>query len=146
VLLEGPVAATDAVLLLLQPHIREPILWNRPQAPLNLPSGETHALILREAAALSGDDQRRLLEWLGGAGAGTQIVSTTERPLFTLVADGLFDRALYYRLNVMLLHVGSKTSAELPCDDIEGVHVASATRTPSRLWSPAEPLASDERS
>jgi hypothetical protein len=110
VLLEGPVAATDAVLLLLQPHIRKPIVWSRPQAPLELPSGEASALVLRDAATVSGDDQRRLLGWLGGRGSRTQIISMTERPLFSLVAGGFFDATLYYRLNVMLLHVGSQNS------------------------------------
>jgi transcriptional regulator of aromatic amino acid metabolism len=32
-------------------------------------------------------------------------VCTTARPLFGLVVGGLFDVDLYYRLNVMLLHV-----------------------------------------
>jgi hypothetical protein len=96
-------------------------VWHRPPAPLELPSGETRALILRDAAALSGHDQRRLLEWIGG-GSRTQIISTTERPLFALVASGLFDAALYYRLNVMLLRIGAPYPPGLPRDDGDGVH------------------------
>jgi sigma-54-interacting transcriptional regulator len=122
VLLEGPVEATDTVLRLLQPRIREPIAWSQPQVPLNLPSAETHTLILRDVAGLSTDDQRELLVWLNGTGVRTQVVSTAERTLFERVTRGLFDEALYYRLNVMLLRVGSGNPRELPQgDDAEGV-------------------------
>jgi Sigma-54 interaction domain len=107
VLLEGAVTATDAVLRLLQPHIRAPIVWHWPHAPLDLPSGQTGALILRDAGSLSRDDQRRLFEWLNDTGSRTQVISTTARPLFALVAGGLFDTALHYRLNVLLLSVGT---------------------------------------
>jgi sigma54-dependent transcription regulator len=126
VLLEGPVAATDAALRLLQPHIRGPIRWNGPQPPLNLPTGEIGALILRGIADLSAGDQTRLLVWLGGAGSRTQIVSTTERSLFALVARGLFDETLYYRLNVMLLRVGSENEAGLAADDAEPSYIDRA--------------------
>jgi len=105
VLMQGPVASTDAVLRLLRPHIREPILWNRPERPLRLQTEGTGALVLREVAALSTGDQTRLLEWLAGPGSHTQVVSTTAHSLFTLVSRGVFDSALYYRLNAVLLHV-----------------------------------------
>ena len=117
VLLEGPASATNAVLRLLQPHIREPIRWGRPHRALTLPSGEAGALILRNVTALSADDQKRLLEWIVRTGSHTQIVSTTDRPLFALVTRGLFDEALYYCLNLMLLQVGSKHSRRLQNDD-----------------------------
>jgi hypothetical protein len=40
-------------------------------------------------------------------------VCTTARPLFGLVVSGLFDVDLYYRLNVMLLHVDISHQAGL---------------------------------
>jgi hypothetical protein len=40
-------------------------------------------------------------------------VCTTARPLFGLVVSGLFDVDLYYRLNVMLLHVDIRHQAGL---------------------------------
>src|SRR5579864_3807213 len=107
VLLEGPVAETNAVLRLLQPHLRAPIVWSQPPH-LELPSGNTGVLILRGVAALSAEDQTRLLAWTGGPGSHTHIVSTTERPLFAHVARGLFDDTLYYRLNMMLVRVGAQ--------------------------------------
>ncbi len=108
VLVEGPVPATNAVLGLLQSHIREPIVWNGVQTGLDFPTGKIGALILKGVAGLSAEDQTRLLGWLGGPGSRTQIVSTTDRPVFPLVARGLFDETLYYRLNVMLLRIGGK--------------------------------------
>jgi Sigma-54 interaction domain len=105
VLLEGDVTATDTVLRLLQPLLREPIVSHWPRSPLDLPSGEARALILRDAAALSRDEQRRLLAWMGDTGSQTQVITMVSCPLFARVAAGLFDAALYYRLNVLLLRV-----------------------------------------
>jgi sigma-54-interacting transcriptional regulator len=131
VILEGPVDATNAALHLLQPHIREPIVWNRPQEALELPSEETRALILRDVASLNHHDQTRLLVWIGGS-SHTQIISTTERPLFALIAQGLFDETLYYRLNVMLLHVGSNNPPGVRADDEGGRWVDRPTTVPAR--------------
>jgi hypothetical protein len=112
-LLEGPEEVTDAVLLLLTPHLREPILWKRRGAPLDLSSGKGDTLILQDVATLGTDEQRRVLTWLDEARLAT-VVSTTTIPLFPLVAHGFFDPALYYRLNVMLLCVGARSVAAAP--------------------------------
>jgi two-component system C4-dicarboxylate transport response regulator DctD len=111
VLLEGPAAATEVALLLLQPHLRDPLVGHPLHSPFEHPEGTTGSLILRDVAALAASDQARLLVWLQGAGLGVQVVSTTEQPLFALVAQGLFDAALYYRLNVLLLRVGPTSSS-----------------------------------
>ena len=113
VLVEGDGAATTAVLRLLLPSTREAVVWHRPYAPLELPDRTTNTFILRSAASLSASDQQRLLDWLGGTGRRTQIISTAESPLFTLVEGGLFDATLYYRLNVMLLRVGVTASLQI---------------------------------
>ena len=76
VLLEGSVPHTDTFVRLLLPYIREPIVEHRPPTTLNLPTGETGALIVRDAAALSRDEQRRLLAWIGDAGSRAQIITT----------------------------------------------------------------------
>ena len=102
VLIEGPVAETHAVLRFLQPHIGAPILWKRPDAALELPGREIGALILESVATLSPEDQVRLLAHFD-AGARTQVISTSEHPLYRLVAHNVFDATLYYRLNVVLL-------------------------------------------
>jgi hypothetical protein len=120
VLLEGTVTATDAAMRLLQPRIRKPIVLHRPPATLDLPSSETGALILSDAAALSSGEQRRLLAWMNETGSRTQVITTASRPLFEFVAAGLFDAALYYRLNVLLLRVALRFQRGLPFDGVEG--------------------------
>jgi Sigma-54 interaction domain len=67
-------------------------------------SAETASvLILEDVETLTAEDQAELLARLDGARSQLQIISTTEHSLFPLVARGLFDAALYYRLNVVLL-------------------------------------------
>ena len=106
VLVEGENAVTKAVLRLLLPYAREPVAWQQPYAPLELPDRRTNTFILRNAASLSVNDQARLLDWSGDTHGRTQIISTSASPLFTLVECGLFDAELYYRLNIMLLRLG----------------------------------------
>jgi transcriptional regulator of acetoin/glycerol metabolism len=60
--------------------------------------------VLRNVSALDGHGQAALLRWLD---AGRQVISTTAHPLFPLITRGLFDEALYYRLNVTLLSTDS---------------------------------------
>lgn len=137
VLLEGSVADTDVVMRLLEPYMREPIVRHGPPAALDLPSDETRALVLRDATALSGNDQRRLLAWMDGNGSRAQIITTASRPLFPLVAAGLFDDALYYRLNVILLRVSAPFRPRL-LDDY-GIEIASG-RIDRAITVPTSPI------
>jgi sigma54-dependent transcription regulator len=104
VLLEGPAASTDAVLRLLAPHLRGPVMWKTRGVPFDVPAGDIGALILQDVDGLSAHEQSRLLTWID-ARPDAQIISTTAYRLFGLVARGRFDAALYYRLNVILLNV-----------------------------------------
>jgi hypothetical protein len=104
-LFEGPPQATERVLTLLQPYLRQPTIWTSPPPPLELPTDDCGALVLRDVSAFDRHDQAALLRWLDGH--RTQVVSTTKQPLFPLIARGLFDEALYYRLNVTLLSIDS---------------------------------------
>jgi sigma-54-interacting transcriptional regulator len=120
VLIDGTVSATDAVLRRLQAHIAAPIVRHRPPAALELPNRETRTLILTDAAALSKDEQRRLLAWMRDTGSRTQIITTASCPLFALVEDGRFEAPLYYRLNVLLLRVTSSLQHGLPGSGADG--------------------------
>ena len=108
VLLEGSEASTAAVLRVLAPHLRSPVVWLRSGARFELPCGNVGALILEDVDRVSEEEQARLLTWID-ATPGAQIVSTTAARLFTLVACGRFDPALYYRLNVVLLNVDRRS-------------------------------------
>ncbi len=115
-LLEGPEASTDSILRLLVPRLCEPVVWNLRCEPFALPTGEIGTLILEDASRLDRDAQTQLLRWLNDVSPRPRIVCTTARPLFGLVVSGLFDVDLYYRLNVMLLHVDIRHQAGLRPD------------------------------
>ena len=104
VLIEGPIVETHTMLRSLQPHMGKPILWKRPYARLELSGRQVGGLILEDVSTLSREEQVRLLAHFD-AGIRTQVVSTSQRPLYRLVAHGLFDATLYYRLNVVLLRI-----------------------------------------
>jgi transcriptional regulator of acetoin/glycerol metabolism len=105
VMFEGPEHATESLLLLLQPHLRTPAIWKRAPMPPELPADQCGALVLQNVSALDSHEQAALLKWLDTD--RTQVVSTTVYPLFPLVARGLFDEMLYYRLNVTLMSIDS---------------------------------------
>jgi transcriptional regulator of acetoin/glycerol metabolism len=62
---------------------------------------------------LNREEQSALFRWLDESNQRTQVVSTTAQPLFPLVGRGLFDEALYYRLNVVHLCVDSSSADAL---------------------------------
>jgi sigma-54-interacting transcriptional regulator len=105
VLLEGPRACTDAVLHLLKPYLGEPVTLKRSGAPLELHRSMRGALVVHDISAFSGPEQDRILGWLDDPQNRTQVVCTTTEPLFPLVTRGVFNETLYYRLNVILLHL-----------------------------------------
>ena len=105
VLLEGPQACTEAVLHLLKPYLDKPVTLKRSGAPLELHTAKRGALVMHDIGAFSGLEQDRMLGWLDDPQSRAQVVCTTTEPLFPLVARGLFDETLYYRLNVILLQL-----------------------------------------
>jgi hypothetical protein len=78
VVLQGPEAATEAILLLLKPCLREPVLWKPRAAPLTLPPSGVGGFVLQGVGGLDAEEQTRLLTWLEDSDRrSTQIVSTT---------------------------------------------------------------------
>jgi DNA-binding NtrC family response regulator len=110
VLLEGSCRATNAALSLLQLHMRGSFVCS-PTRAFELPSGDVRTLILSNVADLRPADQTRLLAWIDGNGYGTQIISTSEHPLFAAVTSGVFEEALYFRLNVILLRIEPRNAS-----------------------------------
>jgi len=104
VLFEGAEPSAQRFLSVLKPSLRQPVVWRRPGEPLDLRPDHDGALVLQDVAALDPEEQRLLSQWLEDTSRERQIVSTTTAPLFPLVECGQFDRALYYRLNMVLLH------------------------------------------
>jgi hypothetical protein len=74
---------------------------------LALPESNDGTLLVDDVAGLSADQQMRLLRWLDDR-RHMQVISTSERNLYSLVETGAFLDALYYRLNVITLDLASK--------------------------------------
>lgn len=103
VLLIGPAAATQTIVSELRPYLRSPASWWAHDAePGPLPIAGT--LIIRDVGALDLDLQRRLLDWVEAQGHDVQVVSVSGRPV---VETGAFLAALYYRLNIVCLHLAA---------------------------------------
>jgi hypothetical protein len=101
-LVVGRERVTRAIVDQLRRGLRVPVLDWLAGETLALPVyPETGTLILREVAALTADEQRRVLEWMNHSPGRWRVVSTTTTPLFPLVASRLFDDILFYRLNAM---------------------------------------------
>jgi len=98
-LLEGPRDWTEAILWRLGPRLREPVIWVTPHSARMLPAGNCGTLVLQDVATLRREDQARLFTWLNDG--HRHVISTTMHSLFPLIVEGVFDEALYYRLNVI---------------------------------------------
>lgn len=100
-LLTGTSDLIELVLLRLIPSLCGHIeIWT-PRTHLQLPSPtQDGTLILREVEALSAFDQVRLLKWLDSPNRRTRVISTTTAQLRDRIEAGMFDVALFLRLNV----------------------------------------------
>ena len=107
VLFEGSAFLNTAALASLAPHLGANVSWQRPGRRLELAACRAQTLVLPDIALLNAEDQACLMDWMN-EDRRRQVVSTTTKPLFRLVGEGLFDETLYYRLNVVLLRSGSR--------------------------------------
>jgi hypothetical protein len=107
VLVSGPGDAAHAFVDAVTPYLQAPVHHLTCDARLDLPRGDG-TLILEHLDALDREQQECLLRWLDDPEhARTQVISLTPAPLYTSVQRETFLGALYYRLNVIYLEVGS---------------------------------------
>ena len=108
-LLVGSSSVTDAMLVALEPHLREPLRQYTPKTGVPVPQPLKGTLVLLEVARLDVKQQAQLLWWLEQFDERwqVQVVSTTSEPLFPLVETGRFLANLYYRLNVVRMNLTS---------------------------------------
>jgi hypothetical protein len=114
-LLVGTSTATKDMLVAMRPYLRKPVQQYRPRIGAAVPQPPEGTLILREVARLDSKQQTQLLRWLDhfDERVHVQIVSTTCKPLFSLVETGAFLPALYYRLNVMRIELTASVEGTL---------------------------------
>jgi len=106
VLLIGIDGMAWRILQTLLPDLREPTATWCPGDRLVLPpTVRTGTMILHDVGAMTYQEQRHLLDWLGRSGGRTQVVSMTSVPLLPLVRAGAFIDRLYYRLNTVCVDV-----------------------------------------
>jgi hypothetical protein len=107
VLVRGPGEATHAFVDAVTPYLQSPVHNLACEGGFTLPAGRG-TLILDHLDALGREEQEKLLTWLDDPQhAGTQVISLTPARLYTSVQHQTFLNALYYRLNVIYLEVGS---------------------------------------
>jgi DNA-binding NtrC family response regulator len=70
-----------------------------------MPQPTEGTIILKEVANLTPGEQALVLKLLTERNQTLQVVSTSSEALFPLVERGIFDDALYYRLNVVRLTI-----------------------------------------
>jgi hypothetical protein len=93
----GSRAATDAALSRAFPDvIWADAVWTSAHRPERF---RAQIAVVRDAQELTDIEQEQLLAWMDRYPA-IQIVTVADRPLYPLVAAGLFRSALYYRLNI----------------------------------------------
>lgn len=105
VLLIGPSDSNERALKALLPWCRTPVYdCDREFA---MPVGEGGTCVLRRIESLNLSEQRILHDWFSRACGRSQIVSLASPRLFGLVSAGRFDKALFYRLNVIMMTTGT---------------------------------------
>jgi DNA-binding NtrC family response regulator len=70
--------------------------------PLVLPQADqVGTIIVEDVGRLDMAAQMYLLEWLESAVPRARVISTSAMPVLPMVAAGMFDATLYYRLNLL---------------------------------------------
>ena len=105
VLLIGPNDSNERALSALLPSCRTPVYDC--DREFEIPDLEGGTCVLRRLELLSLSKQRVLHDWFSRASGRIQIVSLASPRLFELVSADRFDKALFYRLNVIMMTTGT---------------------------------------
>lgn len=104
-LVVGDGGATRTVLDQLRFEAPDAIVTWRPGQPLDLPPPGRTTLILHDVDQLTVAAQDTVLRWLDQGTGRIWVVSTAASPLWPHVESGVFSDVLYYRLNIVCVHV-----------------------------------------
>ena len=103
------IETTSAILIA---EVLKPVLYWTAEA---LPPTRTDAatIMIHDIASMSPTHQEAWLAWINGPSArDTQVIATSVIAVFPLVTRNLFLGDLYYRLNTMLLDLGTTRGVE----------------------------------
>lgn len=115
VLVCGEPMFIDSFLGLLAGHCAAPIRRISHSGALGFLSDiDDGTVVLNNADRYKESDQRAVLNWLADTGAGIQLITTTGKPLFDLVAQGQFLDSLFYRINTVYLELSCPAERTLP--------------------------------
>lgn len=90
----------------LRPCLFTPIVVRRRGEPLRLePVAPAGTIVVYDVETLTSEEQDTLNQWLAAARGRVRVVSCASRPLLPAVEAGDFNDALYYRLNVVTIHL-----------------------------------------
>jgi sigma-54-interacting transcriptional regulator len=91
----------------LRPCLFTPIVVRRRGEPLRLEPAAAPAgtIVVYDVETLTSEEQDALNQWLGAARGRVRVVSCASRSLLPAVEAGDFNDALYYRLNVVTIHL-----------------------------------------
>ena len=102
VLVTGTDVSIDRFLSQLKPLLPAPLTSIDCGSPLTLNGfANSETVVLRHLDRCELASQRQLLEGLQVWPRGTQVIGTSSRSLFPLLATGAFLDLLYYRLNIV---------------------------------------------
>ena len=103
-LLVGGDEATSVAIRALIPALKGPVCSLGASQGLALPPVTHHgSLILTDVSELPLSEQLRLLVWLNDNDNRARVISTSRRPLISMVVGGDFLPTLYYRLNTVYI-------------------------------------------
>lgn len=89
----------------LWPYLATPVVVRRLGEPLRLsPSWRLiGTVVVYDVDTLTREEQHALNDWVCGGKGHRRVVSTAAQSLLPMVEAGLFDDALYYRLNMVTI-------------------------------------------
>jgi hypothetical protein len=101
-LLIGPTYVTGRLVRSLRSQSARPIIRILRHMLLVLPQADqVGTIIVADVGRLDAAAQMYLLEWLESAVPRVRVISTSAMPVLPMVAAGIFDATLYYRLNLL---------------------------------------------
>jgi hypothetical protein len=99
-------------------YLATPIVVRRPGEPLRLsPSWRpVGTFVVYDVDTLTREEQHALNQLVCGGNGHTRVVSTASQSLLPMVEAGVFDDALYYRLNVVTIDLTPPSTNHLQAD------------------------------